>query len=37
MAEEEKKQAVVLGNIIEMVRRPETWLEDAEFRHLDEY
>jgi rubrerythrin len=37
MAEEEKKQAVVLGNIIEMVRRPETWLEDAEFHHLDEY
>ena len=37
MAEEEKKQAVVLDNIIEMVRRPETWLEDAEFHHLDEY
>jgi rubrerythrin len=37
MAEEEKKQAVVLENIIEMVRRPETWLEDAEFHHLDEY
>jgi rubrerythrin len=37
MADEEKKQAVVLGNIIEMVRRPETWLEDAEFHHLDEY
>lgn len=37
MAEEEKKQAVVLGNIIEMVRRPQTWLEDAEFHHLDEY
>jgi len=37
MAEEEKKQAVVLGNIIEMIRRPESWLEDAEFHHLDEY
>ncbi len=37
MAQEEKKQAVVLGNIIEMVRRPQTWLEDAEFHHLDEY
>ncbi|MGB3861556.1 MAG: ferritin family protein [Candidatus Aminicenantaceae bacterium] len=37
MAEEEKKQAVVLGHIIEMVRRPQTWLEDAEFHHLDEY
>jgi rubrerythrin len=37
MAEEEKKQVVVLENIIEMVRRPQTWLEDAEFHHLDEY
>jgi rubrerythrin len=37
IAEEEKKQAFVLGNIIEMVRRPETWIEDAEFHHLDEY
>jgi rubrerythrin len=37
MAEEEWKQAVVLSNIIEMVRRPQTWLEDAEFHHLDEY
>ena len=37
MAEEEKKQAAVLENIIEMVRRPATWLEDAEFHHLDEY
>jgi rubrerythrin len=37
MAEEEKKQAVILDHIIEMVRRPQTWLEDAEFHHLDEY
>jgi rubrerythrin len=37
MAEEEKKQSIVLDHIIEMVRRPETWLEDAEFHHLDEY
>jgi rubrerythrin len=37
LAEEEKKQAVVLGNIIEMVRRPQSWLEDAEFHHLDDY
>ena len=37
MAEEEKKQAVVLGHIIEMVSRPQSWLEDAEFHHLDEY
>jgi rubrerythrin len=37
MAEEEQKQAEVLSHIIEMVRRPQTWLEDAEFHHLDEY
>lgn len=37
LAEEEKKQATVLDNIIEMVNRPNTWLEDAEFHHLDEY
>ncbi len=34
---EEKKQAEVLENIIEMVNRPNTWLENAEFYHLDEY
>lgn len=37
MAEEEEKQAEVLNHIIDMVRRPQTWLEDAEFHHLDEY
>lgn len=37
IAEEEEKQAFVLNNIIEMVRRPQTWLEDAEFHHLEEY
>ena len=29
--------AFVLDNIIRMVERPEQWLEDAEFSHLDEY
>lgn len=37
LAAEEKKQAAVLDNIIEMVSRPDTWLENAEFHHLDEY
>ena len=37
LVEEEKKQAVVLDHIIAMVERPKTWLEDAEFVHLDEY
>jgi rubrerythrin len=34
---EEKKQGRVLDNIIRMVERPEQWLEDAEFSHLEEY
>ena len=34
---EEKKHLQVLENIIEMVNRPNLWLEDAEFNHLDEY
>ncbi|MFC2157623.1 hypothetical protein ACFLT9_07300 [Acidobacteriota bacterium] len=35
--EEERQQVIVLENIILMVSRPESWLEDAEFSHLDEY
>ena len=37
LAEEEKKHFFLLENIIEFVSRPETWLEDAEFYHLEEY
>lgn len=37
LAEAEKKHYVLLDNIIEFVSRPETWLENAEFHHLDEY
>ncbi|MGB2907966.1 MAG: hypothetical protein WBB73_12745 [Candidatus Aminicenantaceae bacterium] len=37
LIKEEKKQVLVLNNIIQMVERPEQWLEDAEFSHLDEY
>jgi rubrerythrin len=37
LVSEEKKHLVVLENIIEMVNRPNLWLEDAEFNHLDEY
>ena len=37
LAEEEKKHYFLLENIIEFVSRPETWLENAEFHHLDEY
>ncbi|MBN1948136.1 MAG: hypothetical protein JW784_00170 [Candidatus Cloacimonetes bacterium] len=34
---EEEQQKFFLENIIEMVMKPETWIEDAEFTHLDEY
>ena len=37
IADEEKKHAQLLGYIIEMVTRPDRWVEDAEFYHLDEY
>jgi len=37
LAEEEKKHFFLLDNIIEFVSRPETWLENAEFHHLEEY
>ncbi len=37
LAEEEKKHYFLLENIIQFVSRPETWLENAEFNHLEEY
>jgi rubrerythrin len=37
LAEEEKKHYVLLDNIIEFVSRPEIWLENAEWHHLDQY
>ncbi len=37
LADEEKKHYLLLENIIEFVSRPETWLENAEFYHLEEY
>jgi rubrerythrin len=37
LAEEEKKHYFLLDNIIEFVSRPETWLENAEFYHPEEY
>ena len=37
IAEEEKKHYFILENIIDFVSRPYTWLEDAEWYHLDEY
>ena len=37
LAEEEKKHYFLLENIIQFVSRPEIWLENAEFYHLEEY
>lgn len=37
IAEEEKKHYFLLENIINFVNRPATWIEDAEFNHLEEY
>jgi rubrerythrin len=37
LADEEKKHCVILENMIGLVSRPDNWLEDAEWYHLDEY
>jgi rubrerythrin len=37
LAEEEKKHYFLLQNIIDFVAKPETWLENAEFTHLEDY
>jgi rubrerythrin len=34
---EEKKHLFLLENLVEFISRPQTWLEDAEFNHLEEY
>ncbi|HCX05060.1 MAG TPA: rubrerythrin [Clostridiales bacterium] len=37
LAKEEKKHERIIENIIEMVNRPNTWLEDAEWNHMEDY
>ncbi|MGD0232700.1 MAG: ferritin family protein [Syntrophorhabdales bacterium] len=37
VAAEEKRHFFVLQQIIDFVSRPDEWLEDAEWYHLDEY
>lgn len=37
LADEEGRHYFLLENIIEFVSRPESWLEDAEFNHLEDY
>lgn len=37
LAEEEKKHYILIDKIIDFVAEPETWLENAEFVHLEDY
>ncbi len=37
LAAEEEKHYLLLDNIIQFVSRPDTWLENAEFHHLEPY
>jgi rubrerythrin len=37
IAEEEEKHYFLLHNIYELVLRPQTWVENGEFVHLDDY
>ncbi len=37
LSAEEQKHETILDNIITMVNRPNTWLDDAEWHHLEEY
>jgi rubrerythrin len=37
IAEEEKRHEFLMEHIIQFISRPQTWLENAEFNHLDQY
>jgi len=37
IAKDEKKHRFLLENTVEFLSRPKTWIENAEFHHLDEY
>ncbi len=37
IAEEEKRHYLILENIIRLVSQPDTWLEDPEWYHLEDY
>jgi rubrerythrin len=37
LADEEKRHYFILENIIEFVSRPEQWMENAEWYHIEEY
>jgi rubrerythrin len=37
LAAEERQHYLILGNMVDFLSRPTTWLENAEWHHLDEY
>ena len=37
LAEEEQKHYVLVDNLVQFVERPQSYLEDAEFTHLENY
>ncbi len=37
LKKEEQKHRAILDNLIEFIRKPETWIESPEFYHLEEY
>lgn len=37
IAEEEGKHYIILDNLIELLQRPATWVEDAEWRNMEDY
>jgi rubrerythrin len=37
LADEEQRHYFLLDHMIEFINRPRTWIEDAEFNHLQEY
>ncbi len=37
IAEEEAKHYVILDNLIEFLQHPSTWVEDAEWRNMEDY
>jgi rubrerythrin len=37
IAEEEGQHYIILDNLIELLQRPSTWVEDAEWRNMEDY
>jgi di/tricarboxylate transporter len=37
MPKEEKKHETIMRNLVDLVNRPNTWLDDAEWYHLEDY